>query len=142
MKKSVLFGCTAFTALAIATSMASAKALTPGEWSLGGIQDICLSSSGSWYYTTYSGLPGGWEATGDKKVQTILYGGTFASHNGEDSIVVSGKRVADWTEFANSGNTLYAFNYNISITFISSTCSAPYHAGGHEKLPPMLAHRH
>lgn len=142
MKKSIILGCTALTALAIAASVASAKPLKPGEYSLGGIQDVCLVSTGSWYYTTYSGLPGGWEATGQRKVQTILYGGTFFSGAGEDSIVVNGKGIGEWTEFANSGNDLYAFNYNIQVSFVSSTCSAPYHKGGHEKLPPMQAQRH
>ena len=77
MKKSIILGTTALISLAIVTGMTGAasakksKGLTPGEWSLGGIQDVCLESNGSWYYTTYSGLPGGWEVTGDKDVQTV-----------------------------------------------------------------------
>lgn len=142
MRKSLVLGCTAFTALTIASTMASATALTPGEWSLGGIQDVCLTSSGSWYYTTYSGLPGGWEATGYTDVQTILYGGTFASGTGEDSIVINGRKYADWTEFKNSGNTLYAFNDHFKVTHVSKTCSVPYRKGGHETLPPIAGHKH
>ena len=139
-----MLGTSALISLALSSGMAFAKGkpLTPGEWSLGGIQDICLESNGSWYYTTYSGLPGGWEVTGDKDVQTIIYGGTFASGAGEDSIVVGKKNFADWTEFGNSGDVLYAFNDHFKVTFISSTCDAPYHKGGHEKYPPAAGHKH
>jgi hypothetical protein len=142
MKKSIILGTTALISLAIASGMASAKALKPGLYSLGGIQDVCLQSDGTWHYTTYSGLPGGWEATGDRDVQTILYGGTFFSGAGEDSIVIKGSGVADWTEFANSGNTLYAFNDAFQVSKISTSCGADVHRGGHEKLPPMQSQKH
>jgi hypothetical protein len=142
MKRSVVLGCTALTALVLATGMASAAGLKPGEWSLGGIQEVCLQSDGTWYYTSYSGLPGGWENTGDADNEAIIYGGTFFSGAGEDSMVVRKHKLAHWTEFANSGNTLYAFNNDFTMQFLGTTCTAPYRKGGHETLPPMKAQRH
>ena len=89
----------ALFALATAAVLAAspAAALRPGQYSVLGIQSICLQSAGTWYYTTFSSGGGGWaNITQPNTVKTVIYG--EYNTTGNDNIEVR-RGVADWNEW-------------------------------------------
>jgi hypothetical protein len=101
--------------------MAHAAAPTPGEYSIGGIQNICLQSSGSWYGTTFSGWGGQWQSQGAK---TYIYG-NYASGAGNDGMFLkNGRSSGVWQEWRDdlSFSTVLT---GVSMTKLSNSCPPP-----------------
>ena len=101
-------------------AMASASHLTPGQWSLGGIQQICVTSSNTWYGTTFAAWHGAWRFDGGLM---MLYG-NYASGAGNDSITVGGLNVADWVEWRDDLSFQTVVD-DVQITFVKTVCDPP-----------------
>src|SRR4051812_18929030 len=87
---------------AVVSSTASMAGTKPGLYDLGGIQQVCLQSDGTWFYTTFSGNIGGWMNVQYKDVKTIMWG-SYNSGVGQDSMTIK-KGAVDWMEFHNDGS--------------------------------------
>jgi hypothetical protein len=73
--------------------------LTPGLYSIGGIQQICLQSGGTWYSPTFSNWGGTWlNNTTTGALAKGLIRGNYASGAGNDSIIVK-RGTAGWNEW-------------------------------------------
>lgn len=133
MKTKILASAFAVSALALAALAPSAQAavLNPGNYSIGGIQSICLVSDGSWYGETFSGWGGFYQAGPTRDDATVLEG-TYNSGAGEDSMILTKKSV-DWTEF-HSDRTFIAF-IDGTVTKIKGKCSPPAAQANSHKNP-------
>jgi hypothetical protein len=109
----------AVAALAVGGN-AMARELAPGQWNLGGIQEICLVAGGTWYGTTFASWGGEWTYDG---TQTVIFG-NYDSGGGNDSILVDTHPV--WTEWRD--DLSYTFVDSITITHVKKKCdAAPVH---------------
>lgn len=112
----------ASSALAVGAFASSATAAVgPGNYSVGGGQQICLVSDGTWYGETYSGWGGMWGAGPTKEDATLLHG-NYASGAGNDAMVIRGKTV-DWTEWQDDES--YQSFLDTTFTKIKGPCSPP-----------------
>jgi hypothetical protein len=107
-----------------------ANALPPGQYDVGGIQQICLTSSGTWYGTTYSAWGGGYYVSGYK---TFIYG-NFWSGAGNDSMVFYKNNRGLWTEWTDD-MSYQNVNMNMLISFVKTDCDAPALAENAGKRP-------
>src|SRR5665213_2531004 len=113
----------ALAVAALAACSATANTLLPGHYSLGGIQNICLVSNGTWYGETFANWGGHWQAGPTTEDSTLIYG-NFSSGAGNDAMVVSLGAVkhADWTEWVD--NTTGSF-LDITVTRLAGKCAPP-----------------
>jgi hypothetical protein len=101
--------------------VASAASPTPGEYTVGGIQNICLQSGGTWYGTTFSGWGGRWETAGSK---TFVYG-NYANGAGNDGMFLkNGKSSGVWEEWRDDLSVSVVLK-GVSLTKISNSCPPP-----------------
>jgi hypothetical protein len=101
--------------------IASAASPTPGEYSIGGFQNICLQSGGTWYGTTFSGWGGRWENAGAK---TFIYG-NYASGAGNDGMFLkNGRSSGVWEEWRDDLSFSTVLK-GVSMTKIGSSCPPP-----------------
>jgi hypothetical protein len=126
MKTKILTGTllmsSALAMAALAPATASARTLRPGDYSLGGIQSICLKKNGTWYGESFGPWSGQWKAGPTREDSTLIYG-NYASGAGNDTLVVSGGGSTDWNEWRDD---LSFQNFlEITVTRTSGTCSAP-----------------
>ena len=121
-----LLAASVLAAGALAPSAASASGLKVGEWSVGGIQHICLVADGTWYSTTFSTWSGHWELVGLGDDKSIVYGNyTVGSPGvGNDSFVVGKGNLSDWTEW-HDFTVKVGFLDDTLWTFISKKCGPP-----------------
>ena len=119
--KSLVFGSVVATVLILGTPAIAAK-ITPGLYNLADVQQVCLQSDGTWYYTTFSGNIGGWMPVKYHDAKAILWG-SYNSGVGQDSIVVN-RGAADWMEFHNDGSFV-AFLDKGTFARVSDSCTAP-----------------
>jgi hypothetical protein len=132
MNIKILTSTLAVSALALAALAPSAQAaLRPGNYSIAGIQSICLVSDGSWYGETFSSWGGFWKAGPTRDDATVLEG-TYNSGAGEDTMVLTAKSV-DWTEFHND-RTFVAF-VDSTVSRIRGACTAPAAMATNRKNP-------
>ena len=109
-------------AAAFTASPAAAAALAPGNYSLGGIQPICLVKDGTWYGERFAGWGGRWSAGPTADDATLIYG-TYSRGFGNDTMVVGADNSLDWTEFLDTGR-LVKFT-DSKVTRILGGCSRP-----------------
>lgn len=122
----------ASSALALAALAPSAQAaLSPGNYSVAGIQNICLVSDGTWYGENFPSWGGGWEAGPTKDDATVLWG-TYNSGAGEDTMVFT-RSAVDWTEFHND-RTFVNF-IDGAVTRIHGKCTPPAASATTRKNP-------
>jgi hypothetical protein len=96
-----------------------ANALAPGQYDLGGIQQICLTGSGTWYGTTYSAWGGGYVVKG---LRTFIYG-NFWEGTGNDSMVFFSNNRGPWTEWTDDlGHQIVE---TVAVTFVKAVCDPP-----------------
>jgi hypothetical protein len=116
---------------AMASPMALATPLSPGQYSLGGIQQICLTSSLTWYGTTFPAWGGNYVKSG----KTYIFG-NYAGGAGNDSIVVAGSQVkADWTEWRDDLSFQTVLK-GIAVSFVKSVCDPPAKPGKAKSANP------
>ena len=123
------------TCIAVAAwaPMFAMAAIGPGQWSLGGLAQICLQSNGSWYGTSFSPWGGHWKV-GPKNVH--IYG-NYSSGAGNDSIVSNKKLTrANWTEW-NDGLSFELVTEQFAITFVKAACDPPTNAVEGQKANPL-----
>lgn len=110
-------------AAALAASPAlAAGALAPGNYSLGGIQPICLLSNGTWYGERFANWGGRWSAGPASEDATLIYG-TYQGGFGNDTMIVGSNGALDWTEFLDNGK-LVKF-VDSKVTEIQGACGRP-----------------
>ncbi len=110
-------------AAALAASPAlAAGALAPGNYSLGGIQPICLVRDGTWYGERFAGWGGRWSAGPVSEDATLIYG-TYNRGFGNDTMVVGSQGALDWTEFLDNGRLVKFIDSK--VTRIRGACSRP-----------------
>ncbi len=112
----------AVAALGIAATSAHAKPLTPGNYEVAGIQQICLVSDQTWYGETFPNWGGRWGLGPHDENATILWG-TYNNGAGIDSMVISSTKRLFWTEFA-SDSSVASF-IDDKFTKIKGACAAP-----------------
>ncbi len=102
------------------TSAANAN-LKPGQYDLGGVQQICLVDDGTWYSPTFYHWRGRWQ-TRDDDEKAIIFGhfDDEIGDVGEDSMIFR-KGVLDWTEWE-SQFAYYDFYDDVAITRVQKTC--------------------
>ena len=126
-KEMVLMIAAATVLAGAASSSVQAAALHKGQWSIGGVQQICLqgdgtaASPGTWYYTTYSSGSGGWQATTAPNVPKYLIYGNYNS-TGNDSIEVRAGANYDWMEWQT--DLSYQQFQQGTITYVKKKCDA------------------
>jgi hypothetical protein len=109
---------TAAVALPLA---ATAAAPTPGEYSIGGVQQICLVGDGTWYGTTFSGWGGQWSNAGAK---TYIFG-NYASGSGNDAMFLkNGRSKGVWQEWRDD-LSFSLVQTGVSMDKVSSSCAPP-----------------
>lgn len=113
--------------------MASAGAPTPGEYTVGGIQNICLQAAGTWYGTTFSGWGGQWENAGAK---TFIYGNYAAGVGNDAMFLKNGKSSGVWQEWRDDLSSFVVLK-GVSMTLISSSCPPPAARVGNSAANPM-----
>jgi len=94
-----------------------AKDLAPGQYSLGGLQEICLQEGGTWYGTTFPGWGGQWLLSG---TETVIFG-NYASGEGNDSIIVG--KTATWDEWRD--DLSYSNFSTDDVTHVKKKCDPP-----------------
>jgi hypothetical protein len=109
----------ALAAAVLAPAVASSAILKPGSYSLSGIQDICLESSGAWYGEEFPDWGGLYTLGSDG--QTVIFG-NYNSGAGNDSILVK-KSAGTWDEWAD--DLSYSNYETITVTKTSKTCTPP-----------------
>jgi hypothetical protein len=110
-------------AIAAMTPMFASAALSPGQWSVGGIQQICLTSGGTWYGTTFSGWGGAWTPTPVAKNYHIY--GNYAAGAGNDSMVIKKKNnTGSWTEWRDDLSFQTVLS-PVTLTFVKAVCDPP-----------------
>jgi hypothetical protein len=119
-ESSMKFARTCIALAAMAPMLASA-AIGPGQWNLAGFQQICLTSGGTWYATTFSGWGGAWGTYGGK---VHIYG-NYASGAGNDSMVFNKKGTkGSWTEWRDDLSFHTVFSPT-TLTFVKADCDPP-----------------
>ena len=115
------FARTCIAAAALAAPMMASAAIGPGQWTLGGFQQLCLTASGTWYSTTFSGWSGAWGTYG----KNVHIYGNYAAGAGNDSMVFNKKGTkGSWTEWRDD----LSFQTVISpttLTFTKADCDPP-----------------
>lgn len=110
--------CIAIAAMAPMFAMA---AIGPGQYSVAGIQQICLVGDGTWYGTTFSGWGGAWQIVGKN---AHIYG-NYAAGVGNDSMVFKKKDgTGSWTEWRDDLSFQTVISPT-SITFVKDVCDPP-----------------
>jgi hypothetical protein len=122
-------------ALAILTPVCAFAAIGPGQYDVAGIQQICLTNSGTWYGTTFSGWGGGWQqVVVGSATHTHIYG-NYASGVGNDSMVFKGTK-GSWTEWRDDLSVQLALN-PVKLTPVKKACDPPAAATRSDKVNPM-----
>jgi hypothetical protein len=128
MKKNILSAVLlASSALAVGTlvpsvSAASGGGLRPGNYEIGGIQQVCLVGDGTWYGETFANWGGNWFAGPTTEDGTLIFGHSDAGAS-SDSLVVS-KGTADWMEW-DTNTAFQEFLDNASVKGIPGKCTPP-----------------
>ena len=118
---------------ALAPSAVSARVLTPGNYNLGGVQNICPVGDGTWYGETFGPWGGQWKAGPAREDATLIFG-NYQSGFGNSALVVAWNKTADWTDWTEDFNPLTTSFLEITVTPIAGGCLAPFtrvNAGGH-----------
>ncbi|HEV8688811.1 MAG TPA: hypothetical protein VGQ91_00830 [Ideonella sp.] len=98
-------------------------AIGPGQYDVAGIQQICLTGSGTWYGTTFPSWGGGWQQlTIGTKVHTHIYG-NYSAGAGNDSMQFKGSK-GSWTEWRDDLSFQTVLN-PVKITFVKAACDPP-----------------
>ena len=125
----------AATFLIAAATSTPVLALVPGQYNIGGIQEICLQAGpnryNSWYGTSFPAWGGRWR--NGPKHQFVF--GNYNGGAGNDSIVVT-SGVAIWTEWTDTLSFRTA-GAGQSFTFIKATCDPPAAPGKGAKRNPL-----
>ena len=121
MKSNVLKS--AALALAVGHSSAASANLKPGQYDVGGLEQICLVNDGTWYSPTFPSWHGLWQIVGNED-KAIIFGhfDDGLGDVGEDSMILE-KGGLDWTEWPDD------FSYTLflddtPITRVKKTCDA------------------
>ncbi len=113
--------------LAVCTSgSALASGLKAGQYNVGGIQQICLTSNGTWYGTTYH-FSGYWKLASGADDRAYIWGnyqagGAYWGYF-NDTITVEKSATADWYDY-NDDNS-YSFANPVSFTYVKKVCDGP-----------------
>ena len=107
-------------AAAIAAPVFAQAGLAPAQYDIGGLQQICLVSDGTWYGTTYSAWGGRYVVRG---LKPYIFGNCW-SGDGNDSIVVYGNNRGPWTEWSDDLSFENVLQ-NQLVTFVKYSCDAP-----------------
>lgn len=110
-----------------------ALATGPGQYSVAGIQQICLTGSGTWYGTTFSGWGGAWaDVPFGTSYNTHVFG-NYSGGAGNDSMVFKNGKKGTWTEWRDdlSFQTVIA---PATLKFVKANCDPPA-AGTHAGNP-------
>ncbi|MBA3812663.1 MAG: hypothetical protein H0X27_13670 [Caulobacteraceae bacterium] len=121
--RSALLAASILGVAALSPAAASAKGLHRGLWDVGGIQQICLVSDGTWYSTTFSGWSGAWGPGTTREDRFLVYG-NYAAGAGNDSMVLGGQNKADWTEWRDD-LSFQNFLDDVQWTFVQKRCGPP-----------------
>jgi hypothetical protein len=111
-----------------------ALATGPGQYEVAGIQQICLTSSNTWYGVTFSGWGGAWQDVPfGSSYNTHIYG-NYSAGAGNDSMVFKKGKKGTWTEWRDdlSFQTVIA---PATLTFVKTNCDPPA-AEGRGKADP------
>lgn len=111
---------TLIAAAALMPALAMAGPLKPGEYSIGGYQQICIVADGSWYGTTFPDWGGLWIYDADTKTTSVF--GNYASGAGNDSMAIKAGS-ANWTEWRDDQG-FQMFVTKLTFTKLSNRCSA------------------
>jgi len=109
--------------VALLPATAEARGLSPGHYSLSGIQSICLQADGNWYGTTFANWGGHWIVLTLGTVKTTYIYGNYLSGAGNDSLVVLGLHNSKWTEWRDD-LTFETVIHNVTVTKLSKFCPA------------------
>ena len=99
---------------------ADAHATQPGLYQIGGIQDLCLQSAGTWYSTTFSGWGGTWLNIPGGAEATTIVRGNYASGAGNDSIAIK-RGAAGWDEWRDDESVQFYGNAETWVKIGSCT---------------------
>ena len=96
-----------------------ANALPPGQYEVGGVQQICLVDDGTWYGTTFANWGGTYVVKGSK---TFLIG-NYRSGRGNDAMDFYEDGHGPWSEWRD--NLSYQNISPSKITFTKEACDPP-----------------
>ncbi len=119
----------AATAVALAAPV-QAKVLKPGQYSAGGLQDICLVSDGTWYSPTFANWGGQWFTETYQGENAVVFG-NYNSGAGNDSMVINGTKLLwmEWSDDLTYSNPLG----DLTFTKEKKNCDPPQPAGTRNK---------
>ena len=113
-----------------------ASALTPGQYNVGDIQQICLVAGGTWYGTTFPAWGGAWVTRGGMRGGKTYIFGNYAEGVGNDSMVFTGhNNRGPWTEWRDDLSFMNP-NGDVLITFVKSKCDPPPASAGRQDGNP------
>jgi hypothetical protein len=108
----------------LSAQAASASSLTPGQYDLGGSEEICLESDKTWYSTTYEDWSGRWIKK-DKKLH--IYG-NWDDGEGNSLITISQLRSepykAFWFQWRDDSDYLKVYPGTM-VSFVKAVCDPP-----------------
>jgi hypothetical protein len=115
----------AMGALASSATAAPGFGLKPGNYDLGGMQQVCLRDDRTWYSETFAAWGGNWFVGPSAEDGTLIFG-HYDTGAGSDSIVVS-KGTADWMEWdTNTGSQVFFDGIKVtSIKGVPGKCTPP-----------------
>jgi hypothetical protein len=105
--------------LAVLAPMA-ASAATPGQYSVGGRQQVCLLDDSTWYGTTFPGWGGVYY---QKHARTVL-AGSFDQGAGNDSMVFGPDLRGTWNEWTDDLQS-HSLLTQVDLTFVKDACDPP-----------------
>lgn len=116
----------------ITATQAEARDLQPGQYSLGGLQSICLKSDGTWYGTTFN-FSGMWFSDFGKVAAAAAIHGNYQIKRsgyfgyGNDTLTIkkaSGTLTADWHDWFDDES--YENFAAVPFTLEKKTCGKAY----------------
>jgi hypothetical protein len=125
--KATRLGLAATAIVAVAAGSAMAVGLTPGQFSVGGIQQICVKRDGTWYGTTFT-FNGHWKNVANNGDIAALWGnyqsgGAYYGYY-NDTITVKKGPVIDWYDY-NDDNSYSVFLGADSWSKVKTRCDPP-----------------
>jgi hypothetical protein len=122
--KMVAFQSFATAIIVLAAQAASAASLPPGQYDLGGSEEICLENDKTWYSTTYEDWSGRWI----KKDKAFHIYGNWANGEGNSLITISQLKSdpyeAFWFQWRD--DSAYRKVYpETTVSFVKAVCDPP-----------------
>jgi hypothetical protein len=120
----------AASALLLSASAACGSGLPRGQYSIGGLQSVCIGSAGSWYGTTFN-FNGRWNDSRKLNIVAALYSNyivTGRDGNANDTITIiakNGHLFASWYDWFDDGSYVQYLPQAV-VTFEKTQCNGPF----------------